>query len=100
MAQRQALGFTLNKAKSMVKYEREAHQCRQCRAHVPFTFGQKELCGACYRTYYGNTKALSAMEQKILEQEQEIVDLQTIINLMQDMSNKISEHNAVIANKE
>jgi hypothetical protein len=83
----------------MRKYETETHWCNKCKQKVPVVFGAKGLCGTCHKLYYGNTKTLTAMEQKIIEQEEDIVDLQTIINLMQDMSNRLKEHNSTVDNK-
>jgi hypothetical protein len=81
----------------MRKYETQVHWCNRCNQKVPVVFGSKGLCGSCHKLYYGNTKTLTEMERKIIQQEEDIVDLQTIINLMQDMSNKLKEHNTQVS---
>jgi queuine/archaeosine tRNA-ribosyltransferase len=84
----------------MVKYESQDHWCNLCKKKVPFTFGARKLCSACHRTYHGNTKTLTEMEKTILQKEDEIANLQTIINLMQDMQQKIVQHTEKIATTE
>lgn len=81
----------------MAKYEDHVVWCNMCRTKVPFTVGERNLCPACHKKYHGNTKTLTAMEQSILEKEDEIANLQTIINLMEDMRRKIDEHKMMIA---
>lgn len=84
----------------MGKYEEKRVWCNLCRTRVPVVFGKKGLCGPCHKIYYGNTKTLTAMEQAVIEKENEIADLQTIINLLEDMQKKLDAHNNRIAVKE
>lgn len=77
----------------MDKYEPHTTWCSLCRKQVPVAFGERSLCADCHKKYYGNVRTLSAMEQDILKKEDDIANLQTIINLMYDMQERIKAHN-------